>query len=95
MVKFLLALLLVGCTNTPISRGQKRYNESCAYCHGNPAIGNFGPPIKGSSRDLLSKKVILGQYPAGYKPKRNTKAMPTFLMTITPDDIDDLHEYLK
>jgi hypothetical protein len=35
-----------------------------------------GPPIKGSSRELLEAKLLRGGYPPGYRPKRPTAVMP-------------------
>jgi len=61
-------------------RGRAVYVANCVACH-NPdpsKDGPIGPAIKGSSRELIESRVLRTEYPAGYKPKRNTKLMPTF-----------------
>lgn len=60
------------------SNGEEIYGNVCATCHGgNPSqAGTVGPAIAGSSRELVEAKVLRGEYPAGYTPKRGGKAMP-------------------
>ena len=61
-------------------RGRAVYIANCVACH-NPdpsKDGPIGPAIKGSPRELIESRVLRTEYPAGYKPKRNTKLMPTF-----------------
>jgi mono/diheme cytochrome c family protein len=60
--------------------GERVYQNVCIACHhGNPARdGALGPAIAGSSRELLEAKVLRGQYPPGYTPKRESAAMPRF-----------------
>lgn len=36
----------------------------------------MGPPLRGSSRELLDAKLLKGTYPPGYTPKRPTTIMP-------------------
>ena len=68
---------------------------TCIACHNvNPAVdGAVGPAVKGSSRELLEARVVRGQYPTGYKPKRDTHVMPP-QPAIAPS-IDDLYRYLN
>ena len=82
-VAALIGLTLVGCGERPAAddaaaRGQTVYLAQCTACHAtNPAHpGPLGPPIKGSSRELLEAKVLHGTYPAGYTPKRTSTLMP-------------------
>ena len=49
--------------------------------------------MKGSSRELLEARVVQGNYPPGYTPKRPSKVMPP-----RPDlapSIPDLAAYLQ
>jgi mono/diheme cytochrome c family protein len=59
-------------------RGRQVYLAQCIACHNpDPALaGPLGPPVKGTSRDLLEAKILRGTYPPGYTPKRSTSLMP-------------------
>lgn len=59
------------------SRGKQVYLAQCTACHNSdPAKdGPLGPPVKGSSRELLEARLVQGTYPPGYTPKRNTSVM--------------------
>jgi len=67
----------------------------CIACH-NPDPGKdgpLGPAVKGSSRELLEARVVQGNYPPGYTPKRPSRVMPP-----RPDlapSISDLAAYLQ
>jgi len=76
-------------------RGRQVYLAQCTACHStDPAQpGPVGPPIKGSSRELLDAKVLRGTYPSGYKPKRPTAIMPP--QPQVANDIPALAAYLK
>jgi mono/diheme cytochrome c family protein len=58
-------------------RGAQIYQGNCTACHAlDPAQpGPVGPPVAGSSLALLEAKVLRNEYPPGYTPKRDTKAM--------------------
>jgi len=59
-------------------KGKQVWLGQCIACH-NPdptRDGPVGPAVKGSSRDLVEARVVRGEYPAGYTPKRPTKVMP-------------------
>ena len=58
-------------------RGRQVYLSSCIACHNaDPAKeGALGPPVAGASLDLLAARVLRGEYPDGYVPKRNSAAM--------------------
>lgn len=75
-------------------RGRAVYNGVCIACHNmNPALdGALGPANAHASRELLEAKVLRSEYPPGYKPKRDSKAMPA--MPHLADKIDDLAAYL-
>lgn len=59
------------------ARGKAVYTANCIACH-NVQPGNdgaIGPAIAGSSMNLIEARVMRNEYPEGYKPKRDTKAM--------------------
>ena len=97
----LLAGVLLGAcsesstTDQAIARGRNTYQALCISCHASdPAQpGPIGPPVKGSSQALLEAKVLRGEYPPGYTPKRPTKLMPP--MPQLANAIPDLVAYLK
>jgi mono/diheme cytochrome c family protein len=84
----LLALVSGACSkesevsghNPDWERGRAVYIANCVACHNNDPSkdGPLGPAIKGSPQELLESRVLRTEYPAGYKPKRNTTVMPTF-----------------
>src|SRR5262245_25338796 len=76
-------------------RGRQVYLAQCTVCRSpDPAqAGPVGPPVKGSTRELLEAKVLRGGYPAGYQPKRPTAVMPP-QQALAPE-IAALAEYLK
>ena len=94
-----LAVALGGCSDSGLSpaaeRGRQVYLAHCIACHNtDPAQpGSLGPPIKGSSRDLLEAKVVKGTYPPGYTPKRPTTVMVP-IPAVAPD-VAALAEYLR
>ena len=77
------------------TRGKQAYMGTCIACHNmNPAVdGAIGPAVKGASRELIEAKVLRGEYPAGYTPKRTTKVMPP--QPALAQSIDDLAAFLK
>ena len=94
-----VVLALAGCPpkdeDPAIARGRQAYMGTCIACHNmNPAIdGAIGPALKGSSKALLESKVVKGEYPAGYKAKRDTKVMPP--QPAMAASIDDLAAFLN
>jgi len=76
-------------------QGKAVYNTLCIACHNpDPAlVGAIGPAVRGASRELLEARVLRGEYPPGYNPKRTTKLMPP--MVHLANDIDHLTEFLK
>lgn len=75
-------------------RGRAVYQTSCIACHhADPARdGPLGPAIAGSSLDLLEARVLRGEYPAGYAPKRASRTMQP-LPHLKPQ-LADLHAFL-
>jgi mono/diheme cytochrome c family protein len=76
-------------------RGRAVYIANCVACHNNdPAKdGPIGPALKGSPKELVESRVLKTEYPPGYKPKRNTKVMPTF--PFLKSEIPYLAAYLR
>ncbi len=77
-----------------IQKGRSIYQTQCIACHNSDPKkpGSVGPEIAGSSRELIDARVVRAEYPAGYKPKRETHAMPAFPQL--KNDIDALHAYI-
>jgi mono/diheme cytochrome c family protein len=74
--------------------GRHIYANVCIACHnGDPTRdGSLGPAIAGSSRELLEARVVRGEYPPGYTPKRSSVTMPRF--EYLADQVDALATYL-
>jgi mono/diheme cytochrome c family protein len=79
---------------TPAERGRMVYVTNCVVCHNpDPNLpGSQGPPIAGSSRELVYDRVISLTYPPGYTPKRSTHTMRA--LPQLKDQIDDLTAFL-
>ena len=65
---------------SPVDSGRQIYQMVCTTCHDpDPTVdrvgGTFGPPIAGSSLELLQLRVLGTEYPEGYTPKRDTGLM--------------------
>ncbi len=71
---------------TPVQRGRVIYMTNCVVCHNaDPNLpGSQGPPIAGSSRELVEARVLHLSYPPGYTPKRKTHAMRA-IPTLAPE----------
>lgn len=98
-----VALLFTACNKKDLppeqarlQRGKTLYTLHCAACH-NPADpkkdGGLGPAIAGSSLELLEARVLRGEYPAGYAPKRATRIMQK--LPLVQDDVQALHAFLN
>ena len=63
-----------------IARGKHYYDNVCIACHnGDPSVeGTLGPALAGASLEVIQAKVMRGEYPKGYTPKRDTGTMPRF-----------------
>jgi mono/diheme cytochrome c family protein len=79
-----VALVGAGCGESPKSadpladRGRLIFVAQCTQCHATDPSqpGPVGPPVKGASAALLEAKIVRGEYPPSYTPKRPTKVMP-------------------
>lgn len=81
-------------SSDPVARGRFIYMERCVVCHNqDPNLpGSQGPPIAGSSRELVAARVLHLSYPPGYRPKRNSHAMKA--MPELAPQIDAITAYL-
>jgi mono/diheme cytochrome c family protein len=79
-----LAPLLAGCPSggddpqaALVKRGKVVFDTNCVACHSTDPRrdGPLGPANACASLELLSAKVLRNEYPAGYEPKRETRAM--------------------
>jgi mono/diheme cytochrome c family protein len=100
-----VGMALSACTQRPavtplsaeqlVESGRKAYVKHCIACHhADPKIdGALGPAVFGSSRELLERRIVHGDYPQGYTPKRPTRSMVA--MPHVKSDIEALHAYLN
>ena len=99
IVFLLIVTAVAGCSGAPADpvaeRGRQVYLSQCTQCHApDPSqSGAVGPPIKGSSRELLEARILRASYPPGYKPKRSTHVMPA--QPAVEPEIPALAAYLK
>jgi mono/diheme cytochrome c family protein len=77
------------------ARGRAVYQSSCIACHNaDPKkSGSLGPEVWGASLELLQRRILDAEYPAGYVPKRSTHVMQK--MPQVQKDIPALHAYLN
>lgn len=76
-------------------RGEKIYKNVCVTCHGPDPNqdGTIGPAIAGSSVELVEAKLLRGEYPPGYAPRRQTQLMAP--LPHLKDYVPDLAAYLQ
>ena len=82
-------------TEVLVKRGRQVYQTNCAACHNaDPKLkGSLGPDVWGSSKELLTARIVHGNYPAGYTPKKAGGGMPA--LPHLKNEIDALYEYLN
>ena len=101
VVTLAVVAALAGCSDQTgpggpaAERGRQVYLTQCITCHNpDPSLaGPVGPPLRGSSRELLDAKILKGAYPSGYAPKRPTTVMPP--QPALESDIASLAAFLK
>ena len=79
----------------PVSTGRTLYALHCTACH-NPdptRDGSLGPAIKGSALELIQARVMRGEYPPGYTPKRATHIM--MKLPLGEAEVEALHAFLN
>lgn len=79
----------------PVARGKQVYQSNCIACHNvDPhKPGAIGPDVWGSSQELIEARVLHGSYPAGYKPKRESRTMAA--LPYLKDEIPALAAFLN
>lgn len=93
-----LFLLLSGAcaegSDDPVVQGERTWRANCIACHNmDPALdGVMGPPVAGASLELLEARVLRGEYPQGYRPKRDTSLMQP--LPYLKSDLPGLAAYL-
>ena len=94
-----VGLACSGAERSAAERGRLVYQQACISCHNpDPARdGGVGPAVANSSPELVTARVLWGEYPAGYVPKRDSKLMPPqpYLERELPDLIAYLAETPK
>ena len=80
---------------TDIEKGRMVYFANCVSCHNNnpKKPGSIGPEVYGASIDVLTQKIVFGQYPENYSPKRTSKLM--LLMPHLKKEISNLHAFIN
>ena len=60
-----------------VKRGKVVFETNCTACHAQDPRrdGPVGPANACASAELLAAKVLRNEYPPGYTPKRDTRAM--------------------
>lgn len=69
-----------------IQRGRAVYLSQCSACHNaDPRkVGVLAPEIHDSSMELLTARVLRGEYPAGYQSKMLKRGQTPTLMPAMP-----------
>ena len=82
-------------TQALIKRGRAIYQAQCIACHNSDPKrpGALGPDVYGSSKELLTARIMHADYPPDYKAKRYTHQMQA--MPHLKDEIDAIHAYLN
>ncbi len=78
-----------------VAKGEQVYKNVCATCHGGDPNedGVLGPAIADASMELLTARIVHGNYPEGYTPKRASNQMVA-LPHLEPV-IPEIHAYLQ
>lgn len=78
-----------------VEAGRAIFMSHCIACHNTDPSrdGSLGPAIKGSSLELVQARVMRGEYPPGYAPKRATHIMVK--LPLTEEDVEKVHKFLN
>ena len=82
-------------TQALMKRGKAIYQAQCTACHNSDPKkpGALGPDVYGSSKELLTARILHADYPPDYKAKRYTHQMQA--MPHLKGEIDAIHAYLN
>jgi mono/diheme cytochrome c family protein len=81
-----------------IQKGQRIYLTQCTSCHNRDPNkkGGVGPELIDTPLEVMQAKVVTGRYPeklpAGFTPKRTTKAMKAF--PALKNDVSAIYAYI-
>jgi mono/diheme cytochrome c family protein len=78
-----------------VAAGRSLFMSHCIACHNTDPSrdGSLGPAIKGSALELVQARVMRGEYPPGYTPKRTTHIMVK--LPLTEEDVAKIHKFLN
>jgi mono/diheme cytochrome c family protein len=78
-----------------VERGRRVYTANCTACHHpDPSLpGGVGPAVAGSPGEVVRARVLRGEYPPGYTPKRSSALMPA--QPHLAPQIEDLVAFLE
>lgn len=78
-----------------VENGKRLYETSCTACHSKEvgSDGDIGPSLYGSSFALLRTKILKGEYPDSYAPKRDTQNMG--IINLKEEEIRAIYAYLN
>lgn len=84
-----------GTETSAADRGRRVYATNCIACHHpDPRLdGGVGPAIAGVPAEVVRARVLRGEYPPGYTPKRGSRLMPA--QPYLAPEIEDLVAYLE
>lgn len=76
-------------------RGKSIYATSCTACHNmDPRLdGSVGPSVAGASKELIERRVVYGDYPPNYEPKRKSRLMVA--LPHLKSEVDAISAYLN
>ena len=77
------------------AKGKTVYYANCTSCHNYKPKkpGSVGPDVYGSSKELLTNKILYGKYPENYQAKRTSGIMP--LLPHLNQQISNIHAFLN
>ena len=78
-----------------IEKGRMVYFANCVSCHNNnpKKHGSIGHVVYGVPIDVLTQKILSGEYPENYRPKRKSKIMT--LMPHLNSEISNLYAFIN
>lgn len=94
-----LLLSQIALADASIEKGKRVWLTTCIQCHNRDPNkkGPIGPEVVDAPLEVMRVKVVTGKYPdslpAGFVPKRKTKAMRA--LPQHKNDVDAIHAYVQ